>query len=549
MARTVVRVVLAVTGSVAIAAFAFLLRFDAMGGALAGFDDEEFRKLARVDLVLAGERPLRDFTDGELRGVWPSLADEYPALAQRLWGRNLLTHAALTIGTLAFCAALVFLLARHLARSWLVALLAALAVVASYPHLYNYPKLLTLTVGIAVIRWLLIRPSAPRLAAAAAWTVMAALFRHDLGVYMALGTIAGIVAYEWRPWQAPVRRVATYAAFGLLFSAPSLVWVAYYEGIFAYLLDALRSVDAEGRRLDAWPAVSVLAPMDTSSVIAAIYYVFWAAAIVPGIVCLGAWARRTPLARKDMAFGVGLIVMTLVVNHFFLRANLPARFGDAVVPVVLLVSWAAGIAAASSSLARVLLARSAATLLLAALCAAFFQINDIAHELETGRFTESRRAAEVHFHDVVDDLRNQPPVIWTEKPVDRKIAAARYLAECTAPEDRVLLTTPSDEVTYFARRLFAGGQRRFVSGVFKTDADQRRVLARLQRQSVPVVVTDPANTDDLESDYPLVAGYIESHYHQVGAIMSGGSPVMNVWVENTRRPVRTDPVLGFPCFR
>src|SRR6185503_2700201 len=148
LARTVVRVLLAVIGSAAIVALAFLLRFDAMGGALAGFDDEEFRKLARVDLVLAGERPLRDFTDGELRGVWPSLGDEYPALAQRLWGRNLLTHAALTCGTLAFCAALVFLLARHLARSWLVALLAALAVVGSYPHLYNYPKVLTLTVGI-----------------------------------------------------------------------------------------------------------------------------------------------------------------------------------------------------------------------------------------------------------------------------------------------------------------------------------------------------------------------------------------------------------------
>lgn len=191
---------------------------------------------------------------------------------------------------------------------------------------------------------------------------------------------------------------------------------AYYEGIFAYLLDALRSVDAEGRRLGAWPAVSVSAPMDTSSVIAATYYVFWAVTIVPGIVCFRAWAGRRSLARKDMAFGVGLIVMTLVVNHVFLRANLPARFGDAVVPVVVLVAWAAGIAAAaSSSLPRVLFARSAAALLLAALCAAFFQINDVAHELETGRFTESRHAAVVHFHEVADELRNQPPSPGTSR--------------------------------------------------------------------------------------------------------------------------------------
>lgn len=78
-------------------------------------------------------------------------------------------------------------------------------------------------------------------------------------------------------------------------------------------------------------------------------------------------------------------------------------------------------------------------------------------------------------------------MIWTEKPVERAIAISRYLAECTARDDRVLLATNADTVVYFARRLIAGGQRRFTSNVLTSESDQRLVLERLARQSVPVV--------------------------------------------------------------
>ena len=109
--------VLAVLLALLLASFAFLYRFNALGGALGGFDNDEFQMLTRVDLLLAGEQPLRDFADGELRAVWPSLSYEVPALVQRVWGRNLLVHAYLTLGALALCAGIVFVFARHLSRS------------------------------------------------------------------------------------------------------------------------------------------------------------------------------------------------------------------------------------------------------------------------------------------------------------------------------------------------------------------------------------------------------------------------------------------------
>ncbi len=556
--RGLLRQLLAILGAMTVAVFAFLLRFNAMGGALNGFDDGEFNKLTRVDAILAGEQPLRDFTDGQLGGVWPSLTYEYAAAAQRLWGRNLLTHATLTCGTLAACAALMFLFVDRAARSWWLALAASLAVVTSCPHLYNYPKVLTLTVGLAMTWWLLARPTVARLAAAAAWTVAAALFRHDLGVYVAVSCIAGIVAYEWRPWRTPLRRVASYAAFGLLFSLPSLVWVAYYEGIAAYLADIFSAVGTEGRRLVSWPVVTVSNLLEPSSVVAAVYYLFWAVILTTPVVFVAAWATGARLPPREKAFGAALAGTACVVNYFFLRSNLPARFGDAVVPVVALVTWFAGIAPHVWPSLSGRLLRIAAFVSLAILCGAFFQINEVNRELQTAGIVELRGSAApratwqriaARYRVVAEELRAQPPAIWTEKPTEGKLAAARFLAECTEPRDRVLLALFGDEIAYYGRRLFAGGQRQFASNVLKSEKDQLLVLKRLKHQSVPVVVTNADYEGELAADYPIVARYVESGYREVGIINSGGKPLLRVWVEKGRAAIRIDPVLGLPCFK
>jgi hypothetical protein len=83
----------------------------------------------------------------------------------------------------------------------------------------------------------------------------------------------------------------------------------------------------------------------------------------------------------------------------------------------------------------------------------------------------------------------------------------------------------------------------------KSEKDQLLVLTRLKRQSVPVVVTNADYEGELASDYPIVARYIEKRYHDVGVINSGGTPLLRIWLENGRPAMRTDSVLGFPCFK
>src|SRR5688572_25563737 len=95
----------AVGVALALGVLAFVFRFNALGGALGGFDDDEFYSLSRANMLLHGEQPLRDWSDTELRGVWPALSFELPALVQRVGGDNLFAYACFVVGALALAAA------------------------------------------------------------------------------------------------------------------------------------------------------------------------------------------------------------------------------------------------------------------------------------------------------------------------------------------------------------------------------------------------------------------------------------------------------------
>jgi hypothetical protein len=144
---------------------------------MGGFDDDEFVTLVRVDMALAGEQPGRDYADNELRGVWPSLAFELPAVVQRIWGHNLFVHASYTLGALALCTMLVLALADRLSRRWLVAVIAAVLVVLTWTVPYNYQKLLAMTLGIVTIHRAIARPTWQAGSVAIA-TLVAGLFRR-----------------------------------------------------------------------------------------------------------------------------------------------------------------------------------------------------------------------------------------------------------------------------------------------------------------------------------------------------------------------------------
>jgi hypothetical protein len=305
----------------------------------------------------------------------------------------------------------------------------------------------------------------------------------------------------------------------------------------------------EGLRLGRWPVVSLSAPLTPDTLTAFNYYAFWTIPLAGlAVLAAGPWIDTDDRPGARRGIGIALVMMAVLANYFFLRNNLPARFPDAVVPVVLLAAWIAGAAATTRSRTMRVVIAAAPPVLLALMLVAFVRVNSIVQELHSGGITESITAARLKFDNVAHTLRSLPPDDWTAQDTAGPMAASRYLAECTSPDDYVLVGTYAYEIPYFARRRFAGGQGLFSHGYFRDQAFQRLVLERLARQSVPIVFTD-VDYQVFVDDYPIVAQHVSDRYQDFGIIQNHGAPYVRVFVEKGRTPVRTDPNLGLPCFR
>lgn len=543
------RIVIAGIAAFAVGAFAFVYRFNTLGGALGGFDNDHFAHLMRTEMLLHGEQPLRDFADAELRGAWPSLSYAVPAWAQEIGGRTLLSEAYLTVGALALAYVILFLLALDLSRRWSVALLAAAVALLMAPKLYNYPKVLMTVLGALVIRALASNPSRLHLGLAALVTAAGTLFRHDYGVYVGGGVIATLVARDAPAPLVAARNVGIYAAFTAACLLPSAIWVHAYEGIPTYLRNALATSAIEtGRTGLRLPHLDPSSLFSSDGLLVLTFYAFWAIPVAAAVVLIGrALSSKVAVDRATVA---GLLAMAVMVNVFFLRANLGQRIGDAAAPVVLLAAWTAGAASMWKPSAVRVLATGVPVVLLLVLLAAAHVFADVRRELDTSGLSDSWDKTTRRFHAARDELGRLPPVTWSGDDAAGTLRAARYIAECTSPEDYLLVAGHAQEIPVFARRRFAAGQATFSLSLYTSEADQQRALARLQQQSVPIVVADARNFEEgFTSDYPLLARYVAKKYREAGSIIIDHEPRFRVFVASDREALRMDPHLGLPCFR
>jgi hypothetical protein len=221
--------------SIAVLLFLFTLwlRVAAMDGPLGGFDNDQFVHLSRAQQMLLGDLPVRDFPEPGL-----PLTEAASALAQRVFGRTLLTEAVFTSAMLGLSAALVFLLTAHLSRSSFIALIAATAQIAMMPRFYNYPKVLVYGIGLWALWAYVDRPSRSRLVAVAGAIAVAFLFRHDHAVYLSAGAAAAVVLTSWPRVRPAVVHASSLAGLVLAFLSPYIVFVELHGGLVAYFRTA-----------------------------------------------------------------------------------------------------------------------------------------------------------------------------------------------------------------------------------------------------------------------------------------------------------------------
>jgi hypothetical protein len=538
--------------AIGIGTFAFVYRFNALGGTFGGFENDHFAHLMRAELLLRGEQPLRDFADAELRGAWPALSYLVPFWAQQIGGRTLLSDAYLTIGALALAYAIVFLVALDLSKRWTAAMLAALACAATLPKLYNYPKVVVLALGAAALLAAMRNPSVVRLLMLAAATAIAVLFRHDYGIYIAAGAVVGLTVRSAGRWRIGVRGCGVYLGLTALLLLPSAIWVQWYEGIPSYLSRAFASSRVEAQRT--WlelPPLDFAAPFTVDSLVHLTYWAFWATVVI-ALAVLGWRMRREtaiPPTQAEIGRGASLLAVAMMVNLFLLRANLTQRFGDAIVPVALLAAWSIGVMSTFAGTGLRTLGTVSSIGVLAFILAASSAYGNIRREFDVTGIGVSWDQTVQRFVAVRADLLSLPPQHWSAVNAEGPLIAARYVAECTRPDDYLLIAGYAPELPVLARRRFAAGQSTTSLSYYTSESDQRRALARLNRQSVPIVLADAATFDtEFVDDYPLLAEFVAGHYREAGRIAVGDDRSFRVFVDASRKPERLDPHLGLPCF-
>jgi len=139
---------------------------------------------------------------------------------------------------------------------------------------------------------------------------------------------------------------------------------------------------------------------------------------------------------------------------------------------------------------------------------------------------------------------------WAERPdASELITLARYVNACTAPTDRVLVQAYLPQVLALAQRAFAGGHADLRPGFFGTDEAQRLTVARLQAQSVPLILLDTDQSfENFRSSFPLVMSHIDREYQLAGMRVFDERFGINLFVRKDRTPSGTWEPLGWPCY-
>jgi hypothetical protein len=128
--------------------------------------------------------------------------------------------------------------------------------------------------------------------------------------------------------------------------------------------------------------------------------------------------------------------------------------------------------------------------------------------------------------------------------------AVRFVRDCIAPSDRLLVTWFAPDAYFFAERLFAAGLSFFYTGFFTSEAAQRVALSRLATERVPVVLT---MADYIEGtspeEWPLIAGYLATEFRLAGRFESEETRGIDVLVARHSAPNGQHGPSGLPCYR
>jgi hypothetical protein len=513
---------LVVASGVLTASFRFL--------ATRGFNNDHFVHLSGAQQMLFGDWPTRDFID-----IGRPLTMAMSAAAQYVFGRTLLSEAILVSVAFGVAASLTAALVVALTASFWAAGGAVAMEVLAFPRTYSYPKILVSAAALWCIAAYVRRPTPTRHAILALVCVIGFLFRHDLGVFAGLGAVAALMFAK--PGASPRDRVRDVTRFGVLvlaLSAPYVLYVQAHVGIVNYVVTTLDANTAEAGYV--WPN-----PLTAdASADARLLYVFHLIPFAALALCISDW--RNTRADWRTRFIVAASVLALAENVGLIRDLLKARVPDAVVPVAVLTSWLAW-RGWNAGQAYVTVATAVTVV---ALGFWILELGDARENVERSGLTEPSHVVSA-FSDRAAMLRDR----FGSDPPSRVIEPLKpfflYVDRCTTDTDRIFLAGMIPEVAYYARRPFAGGAYEHYN--YASAVNQRRVVDRLQHETVPLVLIPSEAEQELYRDLTTVGRYVRGRYVQLADVHVYDDRSIRILVDSTLVPRSRDAETGWPCFK
>jgi hypothetical protein len=555
--------------------FAWLFRFNDPNGSFAGLTDDHFFYLIRGWQLLFGDLPVRDFVD---HGA--PLYYYVGAAVQLVMGRGTLSELLFSVTVLAACASATFWLAARGSGSIAAGFVGAAFQILLEPRFYNYPKLLVYVVAIPLLWRFAEGPTAALRFWLALVTVVGFLFRHDHGVFVAVAMAVLLLLMERERWLDRLKHAAVYGAIVCALLAPYLLFVQLNGGVVSYFEQAMAWAERDRDRAPVvWPGLfdnpdGVSDEAGSSNVVTRgvavvrdniTAWTFYAeialpiAALALLVLSPAAFRPKWPQARAK----IGMVaVLGLVLDAGFLRSPLAARLADPSVPLAILLAWIL------VALVRLLFVKgdlqpslrgSAAFLRAGAVVAlapvlfvfAAGMTNDFYDRLDesglTDRFGKGFERASAVAAQVKKDWTLES---WLDRPDRPELyELAFYVNACTAPGDRVLVQAYMPQVLALARRAFAGGHADLRPGFFTSTSAQELTVARLQRQSVPVVLLEAGESlENFREAFPIVTAYLDRNYRVAGTKEFDGRFGTTLLVRRDREPAGMYAPLGWPCY-
>ena len=499
-----------IAGVIGVFAFAFRIL------TLQDLPNDHYLYLSAAQQILLGDMPDRDFVEpGMLLQFLVSAAGQAVAPGPS-------TEAILTAGFLAMAAA-----ATCVGVSWLTGSIvaggsAALLQVVIEPRLYSFPKILVPAVLLVLALRYARRPNRPALFLLALWVVAAFLFRHDIGTYAGVAAVV-CVAMAARTAAGAARAGAALSTAVLLLLLPYFAYLEWGGGVVGHVHGSIEFAKAEAHqfRFD-WPVLGFGAsgpadsalPWSKDDAAAFLFYCAYALPLVSMLLLGRAEYRRNVVVRSAVGSAV---VMGVFYAAILLRHPLVVRVQDLAAVYAILGAWcvvalihvARAWRPAVASPWRILL-QGLVAVALAALLISVDVLDQTREKLQDMRVLRSAGTTLERARQVITGGREWPwRRYWPAGPLD----PIQYLDACTRPEDRIWVTWLAPEYYVFARRGFGAGLPSFqVPHSHTVPEDQAQMIARLDRDAVPIVLINESARSEFAGAYPQLDEYLRSRY-------------------------------------